>query len=151
MRETGATLPDWGKSSSPLVADGRVIVPGGGPGRALVAFDASSGEPLWSAGDGGASYSSATLMTLAGPAPGRGAERRSLSGHDPATGALLWEQPFPSGQPNVSMPVRLGPDRLLASVGYGVGSKAYRVAESDGALGATLEWRARGSSRSSRT
>jgi outer membrane protein assembly factor BamB len=53
---------------------------------------------------------------------------------------MLWEQPFPSGQPNVSMPVQIGPDRLLASVGYGVGSKAYRVAESDGTPRATLEW-----------
>jgi outer membrane protein assembly factor BamB len=140
VRETGATLPDWGKSSSPLVADGRVIVPGGGPGRALVAFDAASGQPLWSAGDGGASYSSATLMTLAGRRQVVVLNARSLSGHDPATGTLLWEQPFPSGQPNVSMPVKLGPDRLLASVGYGVGSKAYRLAESDGTLGATLEW-----------
>jgi outer membrane protein assembly factor BamB len=140
VRETGATLPDWGKSSSPLVALGRVIVPGGGPGRALVAFDAASGEPVWSAGDGGASYSSATLLTLAGRLQIVVLNARSLSGHDPGTGALLWEQPFPSGQPNVSMPVQLGPDRLLASVGYGVGSKAYRVAESDGALRATLEW-----------
>jgi outer membrane protein assembly factor BamB len=140
VRETGATLPDWGKSSSPLVADGRVIVPGGGPGQALVAFDAASGQPLWSAGDGGASYSSATLMTLAGRRQVVVLNARNLSGHDPATGAVLWEQPFPSGQPNVSMPVQIGPDRLLASVGYGVGSKAYRLAESDGTLSATLEW-----------
>ena len=140
VRESGATLPDWGKSSSPLVVDGRVIVPGGGPGRALVAFDAASGAPVWSAGDGGASYSSATLLTLAGRRQVVVLNARSVSGHDPATGAVLWEQPFPSGQPNVSMPVQLGPDRLLASVGYGVGSKAYRLAESGGALRATLEW-----------
>ena len=140
VRETGAVLPDWGKSSSPLVVDGRVVVPAGGAGRTLVAFEAASGEPAWSAGEGGASYSSATLMTLAGRRQIVVLNAASLSGHDPATGALLWEQPFPSGQPNVAMPAQLGPDRLIASVGYGVGSKAYRVVESDGALRATLEW-----------
>jgi outer membrane protein assembly factor BamB len=140
VRETGATLPDWGKSSSPLVALGRVVVPAGGPGKALVAFDAASGDPAWSAGDGGASYSSATLLTLAGRSQIVVLNARSLSGHDPASGAVLWEQPFPSEQPNVSMPVRIGPDLLLASAGYGVGSKAYRVAERQGALEASLEW-----------
>jgi len=140
VRETGATLPEWGKSASPLLAEGRVVVPAGGPGHALVAFDAASGASAWSAGDGGSSYSSATLLTLAGRRQIVVLNARSLSGHDPATGALLWEHPFPSGQPNVTMPVPLGPDRLLASVGYGVGSKAYRIAESGGALQATLEW-----------
>ena len=140
VRETGATLPEWGKSASPLLAEGRVVVPAGGPGHALVAFDAASGEAAWSAGDGGASYSSATLLTLAGRRQIVVLNARSLSGHDPATGAPLWEHPFPSGQPNVAMPVPLGPDRLLASVGYGVGSKAYRIAASGDALTATLEW-----------
>ena len=140
VREADAVLPDWGKSSSPLVAFGRVVVPGGGPGHALVAYDARSGDLAWAKGDGGASYSSATLMTLAGQRQIVVLNARSLSGHDPATGAVLWEHPFPSGQPNVAMPVQLGPERLVASVGYGVGSKAYRVAESGGSLAATLEW-----------
>ena len=140
VRENGATLPEWGKSASPLLADGRVVIPAGGPGHALVAFDAANGEAAWSAGDGGASYSSATLLTLAGRRQIVVLNAHSLSGHDPATGALLWEHPFPSGQPNVAMPVPLGPDRLLASVGYGVGSKAYRIAASGEGLQATLDW-----------
>jgi outer membrane protein assembly factor BamB len=64
----------------------------------------------------------------------------SVSGHDPATGAVLWEHPFPREQPNVAMPLLLGPDRLVVSAGYGVGSKAYRVADEVGVLRATLEW-----------
>jgi outer membrane protein assembly factor BamB len=64
----------------------------------------------------------------------------SVSGHDPATGAVLWEHPFPREQPNVAMPLPLGADRLLVSVGYGGGSKLYRVGETGGELRATLEW-----------
>jgi outer membrane protein assembly factor BamB len=141
VKETDAVIPEWGRSCSPLVAHGRVVViAGGSGGRRLVAYDALSGELAWAAGEGGASYSSPTLMTLAGRRQVAVLNGASVSGHDPATGAVLWEQPFPREQPNVAMPLLLDPDRLLVSAGYGVGSKAYRVSESEGALRATLEW-----------
>jgi outer membrane protein assembly factor BamB len=121
--------------------DGRVVViAGGSGGRRLVAYDAATGERAWSAGEGSASYSSPALATLAGRRQLVVLNAASVSGHDPATGAVLWEQPFPRGQPNVAQPLALGPERLLVSVGYGVGSKAYRVAAAGGALQASLEW-----------
>ncbi len=141
VRETGAQLPDWGRSCSPLVAFGRVVViAGGSEGRRLVAYDAASGALAWSAGEGGASYSSPTLVTLAGRPQLVVFNAASVSGHDPATGALLWEHAFPGQQPNVALPVTLGADRLLVSAGYGIGSKAYRVSATGGAFAATLEW-----------
>jgi outer membrane protein assembly factor BamB len=141
LKETRASLPDWGRSCSPLLLDGRVIVIAGGPdGHRLVAYDAASGAPVWAAGEGGASYSSPTLVTLAGRPQLVVLNAASVSGHEPATGAVLWEHPFPDQQPNVALPVPLGADRLLVSAGYGVGSKAYRVSETDGALHASLEW-----------
>ena len=141
VKETEAQVPEWGRSCSPLVVDGRVVVIAGGTGgRRLVAYDAQSGETAWAAGEGGASYSSPTLATLAGRPQLVVLNGASVSGHDPATGAVLWEHPFPREQPNVALPLPLGPDRLLVSVGYGVGSKVYRVGETNGALRATLEW-----------
>ncbi len=141
VKETGAVIPDWGRSCSPLVVDGRVVVIAGGSlGRRLVAYDAASGELVWAAGEGGASYSSPTLVTLAGRRQLVVLNGASVSGHDPATGAVLWEQPFPHQQPNVAMPLLLDPDRLLVSAGYGVGSKVYRVSEAEDGLRATLEW-----------
>jgi outer membrane protein assembly factor BamB len=141
VKETDAALPEWGRSCSPLVVDGRVmVIAGGSSGRRLVAYDAASGELSWAAGEGGASYSSPALLTLAGRNQLVVLNGASLSGHDPATGAVLWEHPFPREQPNVAMPLLLGPDRLLVSVGYGVGSKLYRVSDTDGVLRATLDW-----------
>jgi outer membrane protein assembly factor BamB len=141
VKETDAAIPDWGRSCSPLLVDGRVVVIAGGTaGRRLAAYDAASGEPAWAAGEGGASYSSPTLVTLAGRRQLVVLNGASVSGHDPATGAVLWEHPFPREQPNVAMPLLLDPNRLLVSAGYGVGSKAYRVSETGGALHATLEW-----------
>jgi len=141
LQETDAVLPEWGRSCSPLLVDGRVVViAGGSDGRRLVAYHAASGEPAWAAGEGGASYSSPRLVTLAGRRQLVVLNQASVSGHDPATGTVLWEHPFPREQPNVAMPLLLDPNRLLVSAGYGVGSKAYRVSETGGALHATLEW-----------
>jgi outer membrane protein assembly factor BamB len=141
LAENGATLPEWGQSVSPLIVDGRVIVSAGGPdGRSLVAYDAASGARAWAAGTDRSSYSSPLLLTLAGRPQVVILNQASLAAHDPATGALLWEHPFPGGQPNVAAPLPLGGDRLLVSVGYGIGTKSYRVTASGGALAASLEW-----------
>jgi outer membrane protein assembly factor BamB len=141
LAEHGATSPEWGKAVSPLVVDGRVIVSAGGPdGRSLVAYDAASGEHVWAAGSDQSSYSSPLLLTLAGRRQVVILNQGTVAAHDPATGALLWVHPFPSGQPNVTTPLPLGGDRLLVSVGYGIGSKSYRIAANGGALSATMEW-----------
>jgi outer membrane protein assembly factor BamB len=142
VTDNGATLPEWGKSGSPLVAAGRVIVSAGGPGgRSLVAYEGSTGALAWTAGTDGASYSSPVRLTLAGRDQVVILNRASVAGHDAETGQLLWETPFPGGQPNVAVPIPIGPDRLLVSVGYGIGSKAYRVAAgAGGSLQASLLW-----------
>jgi outer membrane protein assembly factor BamB len=142
VSESGATLPDWGKSCSPLVVDGRVIVSAGGrDGRSLVAYAAASGEPAWAAGSDGAGYSSPRVAELAGRAQVLILNGATLAAHDPATGSLLWEHPFPAEQPNVTAPATLPGDRLLVSVGYGIGSKLYHVAADEtGALEASLLW-----------
>ena len=44
-----ATNPEWGRSGSPLILDGKVIVSaGGGDGKSLVAYDARTGARVWS-------------------------------------------------------------------------------------------------------
>lgn len=141
LTENRAVSPEWGKSSSPVVEDGRVVVSvGGADGQSLVAYDARDGSPVWSAGSDRSSYSTPALLTLAGRRQLVALGASSLTAVDPATGALLWEQPFPGGQPNVASPVAAGPDRVLVSVGYGIGSKAYHVEDHGGALSAALEW-----------
>ena len=42
--DTGATLPDWGFASSPLVIDDLVIV---AASSALAAYDTATGQPRW--------------------------------------------------------------------------------------------------------
>ncbi len=142
VAENGGLLPEWGKSGSPLVVAGRVVVSAGGPdGRSLAAYDAATGAPAWAAGSDGSSYSSPVLLTVAGRPQIVILNRGSVAGHDPRGGALLWQTPFPDGQPNVATPLAMPGDRLLVSVGYGVGSKAYRLLSDDkGGLAPALAW-----------
>jgi outer membrane protein assembly factor BamB len=119
----GGKLPEWGFTSSPLVVDGRVIVHGGeGAGKLLFAFDADDGQPDWSAGTANPSYASPTLATLADTRQILAFTRRVVSGHDPATGATLWELPYESGNVVCATPVVVDANHVLFSSGYGRGS-----------------------------
>jgi outer membrane protein assembly factor BamB len=142
VEENGARPPQWGKASSPLVVGHRVVVSAGGPeGRSLVAYEAATGEPAWRAGDDPSSYSSPVLMELAGKPQIVILNRGSLTAHDPETGAVLWRHPWPPDQDSVMTLARLSSHRLLASAGYGVGSKLYEVqAADDGEMKASLVW-----------
>lgn len=126
--DTGVGVPQWGFSSSPLVHDGKVIVSAGGKNeKSLVAYRTSNGEPAWSAGTGEINYSSPFLRTLAGREQILMFNAATLSAHDPATGALLWEYGWSSGRPNVAQPVVAGPNRVLISSGYAYGSELVEI------------------------
>ena len=56
----------FGAAGSPLVEDGRVIANIGGPDAGIVAFDAGTGEVLWTATTDEAGYSSAVGATFGG-------------------------------------------------------------------------------------
>jgi outer membrane protein assembly factor BamB len=142
LEENGSSNLTWGTSGSPLLDGDRVVVsPGGREGRSLVAYRTDTGEPLWAAGHDQQAYSSATIATVAGRRQILIFNGPSVAGHDAATGALLWEQPWPKEQPNVAQPLPLEGGRVLFSAGYGVGSKLYAIAVAlDESFAATLVW-----------
>ncbi len=140
--ELGVGQPEWGFSGSPLVVDGQVIVGGGGgEGRALVAFDAVTGERRWATGNEGSSYGSPFPAVLDGVPQVLVFGHRSLVAHHPGDGHVLWEQPWGSGQPLVAVPVLAGPDRVMVTAGYGVGAELFSVRHAaDGAWAVRSEW-----------
>ena len=142
LKDNDSSVPEWGKSCSPRVVDGLVVVSAGGSdGKSLVAYDQETGEILWQGGDDRSSYASPFVATLAGIRQIVILNARSVAGHDPADGRVLWSHPSPSGQPNVAQPLPLPGDRLLVSIGYGVGSKLYQIgAAAEDSLEATLVW-----------
>ncbi len=126
--EAQAAVPVWGKSCSPLIINDLVIVSSGGPkGRSLQAFDKASGTLVWEGGDDPSSYASPMLATMAGVPQIVSANEESVTGHDPATGRVLWRFIWPGKEPKVPQPVPVGDNRLLISAGYGLGSKVLEL------------------------
>lgn len=142
LRDNQSSEPEWGIAISPLVHGNRVIVSAGGPsGRALVAYDRATGEPLWASGNGRLAYSSPALMTLAGREQVVMMNQASVAGHDPVTGALLWEQNVPGSEPRAAQPLPLSANRVLFSIGYGIGSKVFEISPGpEAAQTAKLVW-----------
>jgi len=141
--EAGSQVPDWGCAGSPLFLEGRIIVSAGGKKQqSLIAYQADTGERVWAAGEAAASYGSPMVMTLAGRRQIVVFNHRRITGHDAVDGAVLWEHPFGAGQPHVAVPVVVGPDRVVFSAGYGVGSELLKVSEgAGGKWGAEVIWR----------
>jgi outer membrane protein assembly factor BamB len=140
-RENEAKVPDWGYASSPLVVDGMVVVSVGGKEGSLVAYDAEDGKMVWAEGKGGADYSSAMEMTLAGLRQIVIFNGGGVSGHAIRDGKVLWNYKWPGGHPHVTAPVLVGTNRLLISSGYGTGSELVRVEEKEGKWEVTREWK----------
>jgi outer membrane protein assembly factor BamB len=135
----------WGVSDSPLVFGNTVVVTGGGRtnGPAVLAYRASDGKPLWSAGQDQASYASPILTTLAGRRVVLSCNGGSLTAHDLATGEVLLNYPWGNDKwPKASQPVMLGEDRVFLSAGYGLGCLILKVTSgAGGKLVATQLWK----------
>ena len=114
-------MPIWGISAAPLVDGDLVIVQIGGEGACVVALDKLTGAEKWKA-----------AQTTTPPTPPRSSFARrvaacctvcwtgdSVAGLDPATGEVLWREPFKPSRMvlNVATPV-VHDDRLFLTSFY---------------------------------
>ncbi len=157
---------DWGISCSPLVLDDRVIVSSGGnrpadeeadpdsaripapielgePPTSLVAYDRNTGEILWNSGTDACGYSSPILATFFDIPQVIIFNQASLASHDAESGRQLWSHPWSATQPNVSEPLILAGNRVLASSGYGQGCKLLEVKRVGESLRVEVVWESR--------
>jgi outer membrane protein assembly factor BamB len=135
-----ATSPAFGTAMSPAVAGGRVIAHvGGHAGGALTAFDAQSGEPVWSWSEDGPAYTSPIVITLGGVRQVVTQTEKQIVGVSFDSGKLLWRIPFttPYDQ-NVVTPV-VYKDTLIFS-GHQQRTFAVRVAQNAGKWSAREIW-----------
>jgi len=105
------TLPRFGVCSSPLVAEGRVVVMVGGTGSAVVAYDSETGDLAWKGLDEPASSASPIAVTLKFDDKPRldvvvQTTLRTL-GLSTADGSIRWEHPL------VFQPAGVSPTPLL--------------------------------------
>lgn len=132
----------WQNAASPVVADGRVVLAGGGAGQTFLAFDASDGKLLWSSGDEKMTHATPTVATLHGTPQVLFFVQSGLVACDLKTGAELWRAQYPYKISTAASPVVFG-DMVYVSAGYGVGAGTFRIHEENGAFDAELLWQKR--------
>ena len=143
LADAGAENLEWGMAAAPLVVgDTVVVVPGGGHGKSVAAYDRQTGRLAWSALDDTAAYSSPMLARLGGVEQILLFLASRIVGVSRDGGALLWEFPWPThGGINVAQPLLIGDDRLFISSGYGQGAALLQVVREGDRFSVKELWR----------
>ena len=139
----------WGRAGSPLVTDTLVIVPGGGPlasggAVSLVAYDRTTGDRAWTAGDEQISYVTPIRAEVLGRDTVVATNESRVVGYDPGSGAEWWGFDWPghsNSDATCSQPHVLDGRRIFISKGYGIGAALFVVAD-EAAATFQREWQA---------
>ncbi|MBA3711497.1 MAG: PQQ-binding-like beta-propeller repeat protein, partial [Pyrinomonadaceae bacterium] len=142
LSDNGATNLQWGMAASPLIVGDNVIVqPGGGSGKSVVAYNKTTGAPLWKAMNDQASYTSPMLVTLAGKRQLLVVTARRIAGLSPEDGSVLWEHPWSnSASINISQPIIVNANQFFISAGYGKGASLVEISGAGKTFAARAVW-----------
>jgi outer membrane protein assembly factor BamB len=128
LADNGAENITWGMSNAPLIADGKVIVTPGGPGKSVVAYDTQSGDRVWGALSDQAAYTSPMTVTLAGQRQILVVTASRIAGLTVDSGKLLWEYPWKTFNGIASaQPIVIDGSRVFVSSGYDHGSVLLEI------------------------
>ena len=118
----------YGYASSPIAFRNTIIVPVGGRGKALMAFEQPDGKVVWSKNDFGNAYSSPLLINVDGLDQLVMLMDGAIIAANPINGDLQWKVPFQAAYSiAVATPV-WGPGNLLfVSSEYGGGAKVIEL------------------------
>ena len=125
----GSKMNQWSYAMSPLLDGDKIVIPIGGAGGTLAAFD-KSGKLLWRTAEltDAAAYTSAVPVEIGGVRQYLLLTGNSLVGISPTDGKILWGANFPGQTAVCSDPVLVG-DVVMASCGYNVGAVFYRISK----------------------
>ena len=143
VAEFGGGDHQWGNAASPLVEGDLVIVAGGGRGQSIIGFKKETGEVAWKKLDEKITHATATPATIEGVHQDIFFMQSGLVSIAPATGEMLWKQPFPYSVSTAASPV-VEKNVVYCSAGYGVGAGAYRVTKNGDKFTSTEIWRLKG-------
>lgn len=135
LADTGASVPEWGISGSPLVLDDTVWVAVDG---ALGAYDVATGEPRCVASAGRESYSSPHALSIDGDRQVVLMTNAGATAYDPADGSVLWEHAWPGS--TIVQPARLADGDLLISTGATDGLRRITVARGPDGWSVAERW-----------
>ena len=118
----------YGYSSSPIAFRDTVIVPVGGAGKSIMAFQQSDGKVAWAKHDFGNVYSSPVLIDLDGLEQMVLLMDGALLAVNPHNGDLQWQVPFKADFSIAIATPLWGPGNLLfVSAEYNAGSKVVEL------------------------
>jgi outer membrane protein assembly factor BamB len=134
LDEMGGTELNRGYANSPLALGSTIVLPIGGEGRGIAAFDQASGEVVWQANDFENSYSSPILIDVDGQEQLLFFGRDRVYGMNPDGGEIYWSHDHETSYGlNISVPLWNPDDQLLfLSSAYNGGSRVLRLSQSDG-------------------
>ena len=138
VAEFGAAGPQWGLASSPLIDEDRVIVQAGGGLGSVAAFDRTTGNLIWKAGDDSIGYSSPVVADVAGTRQVIAVTGTSVLGVRPDSGDVLWRVDWKTQHDgNIATPLVVG-DYVFVSANYGKGCQLLHLTPSDGGVSADV-------------
>ena len=156
--------PQWGFSSSPLIAGDKIIVFAGKnalsddtkstgifkndssaatdkPTAGSIAYDMQTGEPRWAAGKGRHSYSSPQLEQIGGVQQVLMVSDHGLEAFEASSGKLLWEHEWNlKDMFRVCQPTLVGTNQVVLGTGMGFGTRLIEVSHEGGKWQATEKW-----------
>jgi len=149
--EFEADVPGRGFGCSPIAYGNTIILPvgrkqveddaedapneepkGDKDGQSLIAFDRTDGHVVWKSQSYPVSYASPILIEFDGQEQLVQLMAKGMMGVDPATGKLLWHQPFAPEGANIATPLWNGDDLLFCSSAYDSGSRVIKLSKKDG-------------------
>ena len=142
LSENGADNLQWAVASSPLIVDDKVIVlPGGPNGKSVVAYNKTTGAPVWKVQNDRQAYVSPMLVTLAGRRQILVVSAARVFGLAPEDGALLWSQTWDTDMGiNASQPIVVDQNQFFISSGYGKGAALVEISGSGNSYQAKSVW-----------
>ncbi|QEL18258.1 outer membrane protein assembly factor BamB family protein [Limnoglobus roseus] len=127
LQEFGATLPQWGAASSPLIEGNLVIVQPGGKSGSVAAFDRVTGKKVWASGSNPNGYSSPIAATFNGVRVVLAMTGNALLGLRAADGEVLFTHPWVTQfEGNIATPIVVD-DWVFISSSYGKGCALLHV------------------------
>jgi outer membrane protein assembly factor BamB len=131
----------YGYSSSPLAFRDTIIVPVGGRGKSIMAFQQADGKIAWARHDFGNVYSSPIMINIGGLEQAVLLMDGAMIGVNPHNGDLQWQVPFKADYSIAVATPLWGPDNLLfVSSEYNGGAKVVELRRSGQQTNATELW-----------
>lgn len=133
----------WGFCSSPLVANGLVVVVSSyTDGKAVVAYAADTGALAWSGGKGHHTYCSAQLSILGGVEQILVTTDHGLTAYDPKSGQELWDHEWVpmKDMARVVQPAVVSDTDVLLGNGFKQGTRRLKVSQASAGWSVEEVW-----------